>query len=132
MLQNAALLFKWWWRFSTEEGALWRKVITSIHNEDFAFMPSVALTRVPGTWRDVRSIAREQPPIASTFLKHIKMQLGCGSKIRFWEDRWVHDIQDTTLRSRFPNLYNISVRSAFVIFTLQLPVLPFYVIKSYF
>jgi len=27
LLKNAALLLKWWWRYTCEEGALWRRVI---------------------------------------------------------------------------------------------------------
>jgi len=34
MIKNAALLFKWWWRFACEEGAMWRRVIQSIHEEE--------------------------------------------------------------------------------------------------
>lgn len=30
-IKNAALLFKWWWRFSEEGNTLWKKIICSIH-----------------------------------------------------------------------------------------------------
>ena len=28
---NLGLLMRWWWRFKTEEGSLWREVIRSLH-----------------------------------------------------------------------------------------------------
>ncbi|KAJ9556565.1 hypothetical protein OSB04_011179 [Centaurea solstitialis] len=31
---NVALLVNWWWHFKNEEGALWRKVITTLHGKD--------------------------------------------------------------------------------------------------
>ena len=39
------------------------------------------------------------------FTKHIRMKLGDGSKIRFWEDPW---LQEGTLKDTFPLLYKIS------------------------
>jgi len=38
-IKNAALLFKWWWRFACEEGAMWKTVIQSIHDEDQLLLP---------------------------------------------------------------------------------------------
>ena len=48
MLHNAALLFKWWWRYACEEGSLWRKIVNSIHNEDLALLPDNSLSSMPG------------------------------------------------------------------------------------
>lgn len=33
-IKNVGLLFKWWWRFSSEGNTLWKRVICSIHNLD--------------------------------------------------------------------------------------------------
>jgi len=32
-LKNAALLFKWWWRYACEEGSQWRRVVDSIQED---------------------------------------------------------------------------------------------------
>ncbi|XP_057746330.1 uncharacterized protein LOC130965578 [Arachis stenosperma] len=40
MVRNAALLFKWWWRFSKEDCPLWKKVVCSCNNLN----PSVMLS----------------------------------------------------------------------------------------
>ena len=54
LLKNAALLFKWWWRYSCEEGSLWRKVVNSIHNEDLTLMPSKNISQFPGLGKKSR------------------------------------------------------------------------------
>lgn len=38
--KNKALMGKWWWRFKVEEGALWVKVIKSIHGKEEGFSRS--------------------------------------------------------------------------------------------
>ena len=54
ILKNAALLFKWCWRYTCEEGALWRKVVQSLHKEDHILVPGQAVDMVPGPWRDLK------------------------------------------------------------------------------
>ena len=34
IIKNAAMLFKWWWRFSIENSPLWKKIICSCHALD--------------------------------------------------------------------------------------------------
>ena len=106
MLKNVALSIKWWWKLMTEEGALWRKVISSIHKEDNTIVPKDTLTRIPGPWRDIRSLS--QAHLTPIFFQNIKIQVGGGSRTRLWEDPWVRYDQDTTLKNRFPRLYRIS------------------------
>ena len=44
------------------------------------------------------------------FISHTKLDLGNGSKIRFWEDMWCGEV---THKDAFPSLYNIaSVKDA--------------------
>ena len=40
VIKNAALLFKWWWRFACEEGAAWRSVILSIYEDENVMLPT--------------------------------------------------------------------------------------------
>ena len=47
-MKNAALLFKWWWRYACEVGALWRRVIDSIHEEDLSIMLDKDCRAIPG------------------------------------------------------------------------------------
>ena len=32
IIRNAAMLFKWWWRFTTEDNSLWKQVVCSCNN----------------------------------------------------------------------------------------------------
>jgi len=105
--KNAALLFKWWWRYVSEENSLWRKVVQSVHNEDNTIFPSYSLSKVPGPWQNMKKLLLEQHPAAQTFLHHISITVGKGSKISFWEDRWAGD---STLKDKFPSLYRLSTQ----------------------
>ena len=46
---NLALLAKWWWRFKNEDGALWKKVITTIHRNYGKLNSDHASIKVSGT-----------------------------------------------------------------------------------
>jgi len=69
LLKNAALLFKWWWRFACEEGALWRVVVQSLHEEDHVLLPGRTLSTLPGPWRDIKRLATEELPITKAFFQ---------------------------------------------------------------
>jgi len=72
MLKNAALLFKWWWRYACEEGTLWRRVVQSLHEEDYLLVPGRALPMVPGPWRDLKKLAAEKGPITKAFFNNLR------------------------------------------------------------
>ncbi|GJV19306.1 RNA-directed DNA polymerase, eukaryota, reverse transcriptase zinc-binding domain protein [Tanacetum coccineum] len=63
--KNFALLGRWWWRFKTEGGGLWARVIKSIHE-----------------------IGAEIEGVGVHFTSLCVGVLGDGRDIRFWEDRW--------------------------------------------
>jgi len=88
LLKNGALLFKWWWRYACEEGAMWRVVVNSIHNEDFAILLAQTLPSILGPWKEIKRLSTEASSIQESFFQNIKVKLGEGSKIRFWKDPW--------------------------------------------
>nr|XP_025616682.1 uncharacterized protein LOC112708985 [Arachis hypogaea] len=47
VLQNTALLFKWWWRFSAKDYPLWKKIVCSCNNLN----PAVTLVNQKPPWR---------------------------------------------------------------------------------
>jgi len=47
-LKNAALLFKWCWKYACEEGILWKKIVNSIHEEDLALLPDNSVSNIQG------------------------------------------------------------------------------------
>jgi len=66
--KNAALLFKWWWRFVQEDEALWKKVVKSIHKEGKGLIPSRSVSRFPGPWQYIKKLINENQPLSLKFL----------------------------------------------------------------
>ena len=97
--------FKWRWRYACEEGALWRAVVSSIHNEDHFRIPSSTLSQVSRPWKEIKKLGKEESRIKNAFLHNLSLKLGDGSTFRFWEDP---SGLDDSLRSKFPRLYRIS------------------------
>jgi len=71
MIKNAALLFKRWWRFACEEGAIWRRVVHSLYEEDQILLPTKNAASLPGPWRDINQIAWKETPTSKAFFEHI-------------------------------------------------------------
>ena len=111
-LKNAALLFKWWWRYSCEEGALWKRVVQSLHKEDHILVPSKAVDTMPGPWRDLKKLAAEKSSVAQAFFSNVKWQIGEESSIKFWVDEW---LGTEPLKTAFRCLYMISAQKKEVV-----------------
>jgi len=100
-LFNEALLSKWLWRFMNEKGNLWRKVATIKYGDDgFGWFPSIMKgSYVCSLWRYIsKGWGRSFP--------HCSFEVGDGSLIFFWHDRWCGEIP---LKDRFPRLYVLAV-----------------------
>jgi len=107
LIKNAALLFKWLWRYACEEGAMWRTVVQSIHEEDQVLLPSKAGSSLPGPWRDIKHIAIEESPATKVFFKNLSIKLGEGRRVAFWLDAWA---DEKSLKVVFPMLYSLSTQ----------------------
>nr|GEW76783.1 RNA-directed DNA polymerase, eukaryota, reverse transcriptase zinc-binding domain protein [Tanacetum cinerariifolium] len=95
---NRALLFKWIWRFLSQDGSLWYHVICAIHGVRL----EQHSRNSNSTWG---AIIREAHLLASKgfdFLSHCKIRVGDGSYTRFWLDTW---ILDSPLYVRSPRLF---------------------------
>jgi len=55
-------------------------------------------------WRDLRKVCM-QGGGQGWFQAEMSWGIGCGDRIKFWEDVW---IGNTNLKSEFPRLYSIS------------------------
>ncbi|GKD84122.1 hypothetical protein Tco_1350961 [Tanacetum coccineum] len=95
---NRALLLKWVWRFLSQDGSIWSRVISAIYG------PSLEHHQVnhSSSWC---SILRETRLLASKgfdFVSHCKKRVGDGQNTRFWSDTWISDLP---LCFRFPRLF---------------------------
>ncbi|KAL6316817.1 hypothetical protein AAG906_021117 [Vitis piasezkii] len=70
-MRNIALLGKWLWRFPRERSGLWHKVIASIYGTH------------PNGW-DANMVVRW----SHRFFPFVRLVVGNGERIRFWEDLW--------------------------------------------
>lgn len=101
VLRNKGLLGKWWWRFHKERRSLWARVIENKYGmQDNGWDADLAShTTFRSPWKFISSMY-------PMFLQSVKVQLGCGNLVRFWEDIWVGN---ESLKDRYPNLFRISL-----------------------
>nr|GEZ51692.1 RNA-directed DNA polymerase, eukaryota, reverse transcriptase zinc-binding domain protein [Tanacetum cinerariifolium] len=95
---NRALLLKWVWRFLSQYGSLWYRVIQALYGASF----ELHLVNLSSIWC---SILREMRVLISKgfdFVSHCKKHVGDGHNTRFWYDSWVFD---QPLRVRFSRLF---------------------------
>ena len=99
IIKNAALLFKWWWRFSDQSDALWKWIIWSNHyiwKETVDMVPAVE--RLGGIWSQIISHTGFQNEILEVISKALWRKLGDRSSVLFWEHKWV---AKESLRDRY-------------------------------
>jgi hypothetical protein len=97
---NQALLGKWLWRYGTEPDALWRQVVEAKYGNLWGGWCSKDC-RGPygvGLWKNIRKEWE-------SFSKHLYMEVGNGTRIRFWHDRWCGM---ESLKVAFPELFSIA------------------------
>nr|GEY47481.1 RNA-directed DNA polymerase, eukaryota [Tanacetum cinerariifolium] len=95
---NRALLLKWVWRFLSQDGSLWYRVIQALYGASFELHP----VNQSSIWC---SILREMQVLISKsfdFVSHCKKRVGDGHNTRFWYDSWIFD---QPLRVRFSRLF---------------------------
>ena len=55
IMQNVALLFEWWWRFSMEHEELCKRTIRLVYKENAAYLLATLIDlRQGGPWRHVK------------------------------------------------------------------------------
>jgi len=110
--KNAALLFKWWWRFINEEDMLWKKVIQSIHREGHGLIPTCSANRSTGPWQTIKRLITDKQPLSLKIMQNLQVEVGNGERTKFWEDKW---LQEGALMSLYPQLYSISSQQKTVV-----------------
>nr|GEU38675.1 RNA-directed DNA polymerase, eukaryota, reverse transcriptase zinc-binding domain protein [Tanacetum cinerariifolium] len=95
---NRAILFKWVWRFISQDNSLWYRFISAMHG-------TCIQIRSPFQFSNWMSIIREVYELKNQgvdFLSHCKLRVGSGTRAFFWKDIWLGDVSFCTL---FPRLY---------------------------
>ncbi|KAJ9559863.1 hypothetical protein OSB04_005023 [Centaurea solstitialis] len=104
---NQALLAKWWWRFLSENGALWLKVIKSLYGSRGGLEGGAS--RVSGgfsAWRNVLRVVKELDDLGTNFSGSFRRVVGEGKETSFWKDRW---LGESNFLLAFPRLARLEV-----------------------
>ncbi|GKE06671.1 RNA-directed DNA polymerase, eukaryota, partial [Tanacetum coccineum] len=95
---NHALFLKWVWRFISQDGSLWSRIISAFYGSSIEDHDP----KRPSCWssilREVQSLALK----GFDFFSHIKIRVGNGHNTRFWRDSW---LVDSPLCTQFPCMY---------------------------
>ncbi|GJW56983.1 RNA-directed DNA polymerase, eukaryota [Tanacetum coccineum] len=95
---NRALLLKWVWRFISQDGSLWYRVIQALYGSSF----DSHSVQFPSLWCSILREMYALIPKGFNFVSHCKKQIGDGSCSRFWYDPWT---SDQPLRTMFPRIF---------------------------
>ncbi|GKF96056.1 hypothetical protein Tco_0288791, partial [Tanacetum coccineum] len=94
-------MFKWVWRFFTQNTSLWSRVIKAIHGEDGKVGKQVK-SAFPSYWMDIVHEINVLKNQGINLLNCMQMKLGNGDKTAFWEDIWIGHI---VLKDLYPRIY---------------------------
>ncbi|KAJ0667015.1 putative RNA-directed DNA polymerase [Helianthus annuus] len=103
---NKAMLFKWAWRYKTEKGRLWVKVVDSFHSKGsgWSFLP--VKKSAGGVWSNIVAVVNKPLQDGSTVRNFFKSNIGRGDNTLFWLDPWLRNIP---LKDCFPHLFALEV-----------------------
>nr|GEV41781.1 RNA-directed DNA polymerase, eukaryota [Tanacetum cinerariifolium] len=99
---NRALLLKWVWRFLSQDGSLWFKVIQAMYGDSLVSHPCNQASIWCSILREVNLLKAK----GFDFISHCKKRVGDGLSTRFWQDNW---ITVTHLRDGFPRLFALDM-----------------------
>ncbi|GKA23216.1 RNA-directed DNA polymerase, eukaryota [Tanacetum coccineum] len=97
---NRALLFRWVWRFVSQDNSLWCRVISSIHGSCFPQSSPQSSSVWCSIVREIHKLKLQGVDL----LSYVRVRVGNGLKTKFWKDPW---IDDSLLCHRFPRVYNL-------------------------
>ncbi|GJV79741.1 RNA-directed DNA polymerase, eukaryota [Tanacetum coccineum] len=98
---NRALLFKWIWRFISQDSSLWTRFIKALYGDHGSIDNPSALSR-KSPWSDIIKEVSALALKGINLLSFIKKKVGNGEHTCFWEDVWLDDLP---LMTSFPRLY---------------------------
>jgi len=101
---NIALLPKWKWRLIGEEKGRWKEMVVSKYGSG-SEVPQIPVRLQSWWWRDLSKACGEGGD-EGWFQKEVWWKVGCGDKVRFWEDVW---IGNSSLKNMFPRLFTLSL-----------------------
>nr|GEV25887.1 RNA-directed DNA polymerase, eukaryota, reverse transcriptase zinc-binding domain protein [Tanacetum cinerariifolium] len=83
---NRTLLLKWVWRFISQDGSLWYRVIHALYGTSLESHP----LHLTSNWSSILRVMRGLIPTGFNFMSHCKKRIGDGRNTFFWFDPWVN------------------------------------------
>nr|GEU85728.1 RNA-directed DNA polymerase, eukaryota [Tanacetum cinerariifolium] len=99
---NRALLLKWVWRFVSQDGSLWFRIIKAIHGDSIDSFKA----HVSSNWISILKEVQVLKRCGFDFLSYCFKRLGDGFNSMFWIDRWKGD---KSFRDAFPRLFALEL-----------------------
>nr|GEZ80921.1 RNA-directed DNA polymerase, eukaryota, reverse transcriptase zinc-binding domain protein [Tanacetum cinerariifolium] len=100
---NRGLMFKWMWRFYTQNTSLWVRVIKAIHGDDEK-VGGYVKDGAKSSWLSIVNEINSLKNKGINLLDFMHVKLGNGDKTAFWEDIW---IEGKALKNRYPCIYSL-------------------------
>nr|GFB62421.1 hypothetical protein [Tanacetum cinerariifolium] len=97
-----ALLFKWVWRFISQDNSLWYRFISAVHGSRLHSRSS----HWSSTWCNILREVNVLKSKGIDLVSHCKKRVGNGVLTQFWMDIWVGDTQKFYL---YPRLFALEL-----------------------
>ncbi|GKE65524.1 hypothetical protein Tco_1519685, partial [Tanacetum coccineum] len=104
---DRAILFKWVWRFRTQNASLWAKFIKGIHGND-GKLGSIATHHHPSIWLDIVREAESLKHQGIDLSGFIRKKMGKGNDTLLWEDVWKGEV---AFKLVYPRIYALDSSS---------------------
>ncbi|GJW35102.1 RNA-directed DNA polymerase, eukaryota, partial [Tanacetum coccineum] len=95
---NMGLLFKWVWRYISQDNSLWARVISALHGSS----SQVLSASFSSLWKSILNEVKSLKAQGVDLISHCKIRVGNGMNTSFWNDCW---IGDSMLKYLFPRLF---------------------------
>ncbi|GKB20868.1 hypothetical protein Tco_0854791 [Tanacetum coccineum] len=100
---NRGLMFKWVWRFLSQDSSLWSRVIKAIHGGD-GNIGVGSRNGINSCWMNIVNEINVLAKKDINLMNYLHIKLGNGDSTLFWEDMWY---DGGRLKDRFPRAYTL-------------------------
>ncbi|GKE37109.1 RNA-directed DNA polymerase, eukaryota, reverse transcriptase zinc-binding domain protein, partial [Tanacetum coccineum] len=103
---NAALLFKWIWRFRNSSNVLWVNVIKEVHGHDGGLGRGGSPYSPYSPWSSIIRLVTHLRDKGMDLLGLCSRLVGNGASTKLWSDIWCGDV---SFKDRFPRIYALEL-----------------------
>ncbi|GAB2280059.1 hypothetical protein Dimus_039392 [Dionaea muscipula] len=104
---NICLLFRWFWKFSTEKTTIWGSVVRAVNGLDLhcCFTNLALNSKSSIMWKDILKLRSRCPLLSQVFFSNVVLKVGNGQSFRFWKDHWLGGVP---FMVAYPRLFSIA------------------------